>query len=242
MSIAEKLTTIAENVPKVYEAGQDELWDGIVYDERKDYAQQFKGWQIEHMRPKNKITPVTVGSANQMLRGNTLLKEVESKHFDFSQLETGTSNQEGFYYTFYGCSALTTIEDVGIGTNNPICSFNYTFNGCTALQTVAQITVAETTRFSNTFNACRQLVNLTIKGTIGQGGLDLHWSPLSKTSIESVIGALSETTTTQNPDITLSKAAVDKAFETDKGLSNGSSSADWFTLVGTKKKWTISLM
>ena len=239
MSIAEKLAIVAENVPKVYKAGQDELWDGIVYEERTNYTQQFKDWQMEYIRPPQKITPVTVGSANQMLRGNTLLKKVESEYFDFSQLATGTSNQEGFHYTFYGCSALEEVEDVGIGVSNSIYSFNYTFNGCSQLHTISKLTVADTTKFANAFNACRQLVNLTINGTIGQSGLDLRWSPLSKTSIESVIGALSETT--NGLSITLSKAAINSAFGINLDDENTyPEGSEYYTLRHSRDNWTIN--
>ena len=194
MSIADKLTTVAENVPKVYKAGQDDLWRGIL-NTRTNFSQQFKDWQMEYIRPLQKITPVTVGSANQMLRGNALLKVVESAHFDFSQLLTGTSNQEGFYYTFYGCSALEVIEDVGIGESNSIYSFNYTFNGCSKLHTIGKVTVAQTTRYSNTFNGCNALANITFGGTIGQNGLNFQWSPLTHDSIMSIINALADKTT-----------------------------------------------
>lgn len=238
MSIAEKLNTIVENVPKVYKAGHDDLWEGII-NTRENFSMQFKDWQMEYMRPPQKIAPVTVGSANQMLRGNTLLKKVESEYFDFSRLATGTSNQEGFHYTFYGCSALEEVEDVGIGVSNSIYSFNYTFNGCSQLHTISKLTVADTTKFINAFNACRRLVNLTINGTIGQSGLDLHWSPLSKTSIESVIGALSETTS--GLSITLSKVAINNAFginlDDESTYPEGS---EYYTLRHSRDNWTIN--
>jgi hypothetical protein len=237
MTPAEKVVIIAENVPKVYKSAQDDMWLGIL-NTRANFAEQFKDWQIEYMRPPIKITPVTKGSANQMLRGNKLLKVVESAHFDFSQLLTGTTSQDGMYYTFYNCSALEKIEDVGIGEINVLYGFYNTFNGCSSLHTIEKVTVAETTRLSNVFNNCSALVNITFGGTIGQNGLNLQWSPLSKKSLESVVSCLS--TTTSGLSVTLSKSAVNKAFETAEGLADGSTSAEWIALV--PKNWTISLV
>jgi hypothetical protein len=59
MSIAEKLTTIAENEQKVYEAGQkaeyDRFWDNFLdYGNRTDYQHAFAGagWNNETFKPK----------------------------------------------------------------------------------------------------------------------------------------------------------------------------------------------
>lgn len=63
MSIAEKLTTIAENEQKVYDAGKksqyDEFWDNYqYYGSRKHYKYGFAGvgWNKETFKPKYKIT------------------------------------------------------------------------------------------------------------------------------------------------------------------------------------------
>lgn len=97
--------------------------------------------------------------------------------------------------------------------------------------------------FTNAFNDCTALEELILSGSLVRGGLDLHWSTkLNKASIESVINALSDTTS--GLAITLSKAAVDKAFETSEGANDGSTSAEWDALGGInrpRQNWTISL-
>ena len=64
MSISDKLTEVAENVPKVYEAGFDkgtsDLWDVIQnFGNRSYYEYAFSAWGIEFIRPKYKIVPTS---------------------------------------------------------------------------------------------------------------------------------------------------------------------------------------
>ena len=62
---------------------------------------------------------------------------------------------------------------------------------------------------------------------------------LSKASITSIINALSSTTS--GLTVTLSKTAVNTAFETESGGADGSTSQEWLALATTKSNWTISL-
>lgn len=239
MSIAEKLTTIAENVPKVYQAGVDEFWKDIVKS-KVNWAYAFVQWGHEYLRPPVKITPANANIC-QMFASCPNLKVVETTHFDLSQVQTAAeTGNTGFAYAFYNCGSLEEVQDLKIGTVNPVSVFSNTFNGCRNLHTIGKLTVAETTKYSNAFTLCNSLQNIEFAGTIGQDGLNLQWSPLSKASIENIIDKLS--TTTSGLSITLKKSAVNTAFETAEGLANGSSSAEWFTLVGSKTNWTISLV
>lgn len=116
-----------------------------------------------------------------------------------------------------------------------------TFAYCYKLHTIKKFAVNENCVFSNDFKDCVELVNLTIEGTIGKNGFDVHWSTkLSKESIKSIINALSATTS--GLAITFSKTAVNKAFETAEGANDGSTSAEWNALIAPKSNWTISLV
>lgn len=107
--------------------------------------------------------------------------------------------------------------------------------------TICKLAVHENLRFSHVFDYDTNLKNLTIEGTIGQNGLNFQWSTqLSKDSIVSVITSLS--TTTSGLSVTLSKTAVNNAFETSTGTADGSTSAEWLALIGTRSNWTISLV
>lgn len=228
----------ADGVDEGKKTQYDEFWDGVQDSgNRINYPSAFARWVTPYIRPKYKVTPNQAGThaADQMFRNNTALLAVESAYFDFSQMPYNTYNIS-MNQLCYGCSALITFEDIGIQT-----PANYTsaWQGCTKLQTIEVLRCKASTTFSSAFDYCYELVNLTIEGTIGQNGLNLQWSTkLSRASIESVINALS--TTTSGLSITLSKVAVNNAFKV--GDVVGSESPDWVTLVGAHSNWTINLI
>ena len=93
---------------------------------------------------------------------------------------------------------------------------------------------------SNAFSNMTNLQNIVIEGAIGQNGVNLSASTLlSKESITSFVNALLETASGKT--ITFSLNAVNKAFETSAGAADGSTSAEWGTLIAGKSNWTISL-
>ena len=73
-------------------------------------------------------------------------------------------------------------------------------------------------------------VTFTEDSVIACNGFNFQWSPLNKASFESVINALSSTTTGKT--ITFQKAAKETAFTQD----------EWDALIATKPNWTISLV
>jgi hypothetical protein len=207
----------------------DELWLGILYGgARNVLSYAFHSWGgMEYIRPPFKLIPTT-GGAQQIFYGCSSLKKVEAAYFDLSQIPKGTSSSNSYSYTFYSCYALEEIEDIGI---YPSYSYGSTFENCRKLKRIAKMTVEETSTYSGTFIRCEALEELTIAGTIGRNGFDVHWSTkLNKASITSIINALS--TTTSGLTVTLSKTAVNNAFTTD----------EWNALIDTKKNWTISLV
>lgn len=95
--------------------------------------------------------------------------------------------------------------------------------------------------FTDVFYGARYLADLTINGPIAGGGFDTHWSvDMTKASITGIVNALSATKT--GLTVTLSLAAVKKAFETAEGANDGNTSTEWTTLAATKPNWTISLV
>lgn len=130
-----------------------------------------------------------------------------------------------------------TIVDIDITPSSTVANL---FSYCQELKTIRLIKVNENIVPTNWFSYCYSLENITIEGAIGQSGLDLHWSTkLSKESIKSVINSLSYTTNSLT--VTLSKEAVNRAFETSEGVGDGTSSAEWLELLQTKTNWNISL-
>lgn len=100
--------------------------------------------------------------------------------------ESGTSFANMFYQ-----SAVKEIA----GLNTPKgTGFNYIFSGCTALKTVGGIDLSSVTgTFTNLFQSCSALENLTIWGSIQ--GNNLNVSPCTKLthdSLMSIINALAD--------------------------------------------------
>ena len=206
----------------------DELWLGILNGgERTILTSIFTYWNMEYIRPPIKIV-ATATSMSSVFSHNHSLKKVEAQYFDFSQLAKATKKAEGYYYTFYNCTALEEIEDIGLFPNS---YYTYTFSNCTSLKKIAKITLDEETGFDAAFQKCTSLEEITIDGTIGQNGFNVgHSTKLNKASITSIINALSSTTS--GLTVTLSKTAVNNAFTTD----------EWNALINTKTNWTISLI
>lgn len=98
------------------------------------------------------------------------------------------------------------------------------------VKTIRNIAVTEGTTFTNTFYSCADLENISFSGIIGND-IDLHWSTkLSRESIDNIIRICNESQG-YSFKVTLSRAAVNKAFETSVGANDGSTSDDWYEAV-----------
>lgn len=212
MSIAEKLTTVAENVPKVYEAGQkaeyDRFWD--IFQEngkRTNYTSAFcyGGWTDDTYNPKYTIRPT---SCNQM---------------------------------FIGAAYLTdTKVDIDLTHSGGTQKFTI-FSSAKQLKTVRKLIVDESNNahLEKAFMNCTSLENITFEGVVA-GNIDLQWSTkLSKTSITNIINVLSTNTT--GLTVTLSKTAVNNAFGIDvDDETTWGEGTEYYALRHSKDNWTIS--
>ena len=235
MSIADKLTTIAENQEKVYEAGKQE-GNQAEYDEYWDYIQKngtltsynyaFCGftWNAKNFKPKY---PMQVTSANHMFwcfsRADFVEKaDLSQFNIDFSKCTNLTSTFQNAHLIstgFVDCSSAGNLKD----------TFNC--NNWGGLQKI-HVKVIETNTFSSTFayNYDTTEIIFSDDSVIAANGLNVQWSTkLSKESIISIINALSPNTS--GLTVTISKTAKQNAF-TDE---------EWATLIATKPNWTISL-
>lgn len=233
--LTEKLNTIAENQPKIFEAGVeagkkaewDTFWDA--YQEngtRTDYQTSFSGggWTRETFRPKYDIT------AND---GYMLFRYHNKGHetYDLAEWLESLGIKIRILYSVQYMFANANVSripplDFSVG----MASMQQTFIS-SKIVTIDKLKVAERTTYEGAFMNASKLQNLTIEGTIAQNGLDLHWSTnLSRASIESVINALSATTS--GLSVAFSQTAVDNAFTAD----------EWNAFIATKQNWTISLI
>ena len=237
MSIAEKLQTIAENEKKVYEAGKTDgvsegieqgkkaewgnFWDVFQdYGNRTDYDAAFfrSGFNEINFFPKYDLKPTSLIQSFMQ----TKIKNLKQLLND-ACVVLDTSNCTNFYYAFYA-SSITHIPDIDLrkATNT-----GYMFRE-SLVTTIDKLIVSDATTLSTMFAALSNLKNIVFEGTIGQS-VDLHWSPLTKASIESVMAALSDTASGMTASF--KKSAVNAAFTT----------GEWNALVAAKPNWTITL-
>jgi hypothetical protein len=147
------------------------------------------------------------------------------------------ASSAGMNQAFYSCGLTDTKVPIYASA---LTRLSQTFENSTTLVTIPLLQISADCTFYNAFRTCNALENITIDGEIGQDGLSFQWSRnLSKASITSIISHLS--TTTSGMTLTLSKTAVNKAFETSEGANDGSSSPEGTALVQTRPNWTIVL-
>lgn len=127
MSIAEKLITVAENVPKVYKAGQkkeyNRFWD--LYQnsgEIAGYAYAFAGfrWNDSTYTPKY---PIVVSNATCMF---------QDCYITDTKVAIDISNGSG-NSIFYYASKMVNIRKLVVNEN---MTFNGAFTGCIALEEI----------------------------------------------------------------------------------------------------------
>ena len=235
-----KTEEYAVKVGKVYEKGrqdyQDKFW-GVMTNYGKgntDMRSSFggEGWTDENFTPLYDFKPIYAKNMFFASHIKNLAKCFEDygTKLDVS-LITSTSDMFSF-------STITRIPYLDFSN---VTSLGYAFDNATSLEIIDGIKITEKcTAFGNAFRGVKNLRRMIVSGTIGASGLDLHWSVLlDKESINSIINALS--TTTSGLTVILSKTAVNTAFATSEGASDGSTSEEWNALMATKTNWTISL-
>lgn len=234
MTIAEKLTRIAENEQKVYEAGQkseyDRFWDAYQQNgTRTDYQRCFSGlaWTAETLRPKYDIRPTYGGGASMFQ--NCGFSGSLKQHFENLGIKLDFSKLITLAQPFYQAVYITEIPDIDI--SGCVNNCNNLFYGCTALKS-AKIKTSEAVNIAtNSFTNCTALEEIRFEGVIGNS-LDIHWSTkLSMSSLNSIVVALSDTVTGQT--ITLPTTAR-------QTYDDATISGAWDNLVATKTNWTFA--
>lgn len=182
MSIAEKLTAIAENEQKVYDAGKQAeraiTW-GILqnYGEELDYGYAFSNGRFTDEN-YNPLYPI---------------------------LCKANSNSSG-QYMFYNAKDITSTKVPIIANCNVAARMFY---GCTKLVEIVELGVHEALTYTQTLDRCSSLERIKITGVIGQSISFADCKKLNKASIRSVMEHLS---TAGGYTVTLSEEAVRNAF------------------------------
>ena len=221
MSIAEKLTTIAENEQKVFEAGKqaehEEFWSNVLSNRQWQYKFGGGAWNDLTFRPPFDIVPTGV-------YGNHMFSLCDIKDLAGILEECGVTLDITPCTTrcdsmFHYATKLTRVPYLDFrqytGTIAPLTNMFY---NCTSLHTIEGLHFKDdgTTKTDHTtFQNCTSLENITIYGVIGSD-FDIHYSPLTKESIESVVEALSDTA--EGKGVSFNNAAFTAAFPTEDDL------------------------
>ncbi len=203
MSMKENAQIIAENVPKVYEAGQkaeyDCFWDNFQRNgNRTDYSFGFGGigWTPENFKPKY---PIRFNDANVNTRGSQGLFMCFGRGTQFT-LDLSTIDID-----FSGCKSMTqtfanaNVNHIYIDGSN-LESMHQTFNGADGgARYLVDLTLKVTEKLTSETNAfyyCKALKNLTFtEDSVIAFPITLADSNLLTTeSVDSVIHALKDLT------------------------------------------------
>lgn len=238
MSIADKLTTIAENVHKVYEAGKQagDTFFGLYLQngERANcqYAFAGAGWNENTFRPSCNIYPTN--GAYMFL--NCSYKADLAQILESFGVQLDLSRC-GSYNGMFSGSAFTRLPTI-VDTNNSnaydLCTncSNLVTVDAIQLMTPSNGNVPAANHYRTAFDGCKALKNIRFSGeykiAVNIGFKD---SPLTAESIVSIVEHLSDDATGMT--VTFKQTAIDDAdwLKTDY--------ADWKTLKATKTNWTF---
>jgi hypothetical protein len=190
MSLAEKTKTIAENVPKVFEAGKqvgkqaeyDRFWDANQDNgNRENYRYGYYGasWTNDNFHPKYKIKPTIATSVFQSC-GATIF----DAEMDWSKI-TDAGNM-------FMSSRFTELPEVDL--ENATYNKAYMFAAMHGLVSLRIKVNENTTYVSNMFQELIALTELEIIGTIGKNGFNVNGLPLTHDSLIGILYALQDKT------------------------------------------------
>lgn len=228
---------IEDKTEEAFEAGKkaeyDAFWDAFQnYGNRTSYQNAFAGhgWNLNTFKPKYDIKPT---QGYMLFRDNqyqgSLVDCLEQNKIVFD-----TKSCSIFNYMFQ-YSLFTRIGTIDFSSATLVTDI---FNP-SSIQTIDKIILPERAlNFGGSFQS-NELKNIEIEGNFYES-VSFEKAPLSKSSIYSVVNALSSSSNTKT--VTFSQKAVNNAFETTEGAADGSTSEEWLALAETKSNWTISLV
>lgn len=215
MTLAEKLTAVAENQQAVYDAGAEkgerDWWEyyqseyrGHTYQKlRTNYLYAFAGpaWDDGNYHPIHPITP--------------------------------TTNAQNIYSYSGITDTKVSIDLTGDVLSNCYNMFAY----ATKLKTVRLLRVSDKVSMSNHFTECTALENLTVEGVIAKNAY-FHWCKhLTTASMKSVIGCLKNFSGTGSENTCTLKFHADcwARLEAEGAAPNGSTWKSYVQSLG----WVI---
>ena len=225
------------------QAEYDAFWDGYQINGTRawyPYAFGGTGWTKENFRPKYPMQPVGTTGCEGMFYYFARYKTYDNDMFDFAELSEQID--------FSKCTRATnTFRNACV--KNLYCDFSnctqmsYTFDTDSGGWS-DYITIKVSEKLTDCLYAFRYAAHLTelrfTEDSVLAASINFQWSTdLTKASAGNIMTTLSTTVTGKT--VTFSKSAIDKAFETSSGANDGSTSAEWTTLVNARPSWTVVL-
>lgn len=232
----------APKVDDVYDAGKkaeyDYFWDKFQKNgTRAQYQYGFsgRGWDDELFKPKYDI--ISQNSVGVFYHCNITDLEARLKECGVTYDISGSTNYTGMF----GGTTITIIPELVF--SGKASYIGPMFAESRKLHTIRKITLQEgfNTPMPDAFLNCIALENITFEGFIPKSIILSESAKLSKASIINIIEHLSDVAVS-GQSAAFSKTAVNTAFETTAGAGDGSTSAEWQSLIATKSNWTISLV
>ncbi|MBE7051897.1 MAG: hypothetical protein E7395_04930 [Ruminococcaceae bacterium] len=247
MSIAEKQATISENnvviadnVQKVYKAGQDSEYDRFwdLYQDNGNRASYYMGfagvgWTDETFKPKYDINPSNCASLFIHSRITDIVQSLE---------------ESGITLDSSSCTDISSMFNSSITTRAPVVSAkavwsvsnaNGVFSNAKNLISVekfifVQTGVKKTCIYNNCFTNCSSLREIRFEGEVYRS-LDLTASPLSVDSMKSLISCLGDYSTENTGVYTIGFSDTCwTALEADSTAPDGKT---WRNYVETTLGW-----
>lgn len=231
MSIAEKLTAIAENEQKVFDAGKraeyDAFWDAVQENgSRTNYQLAFSGclWRNETFKPKYDMRP---NNAERMFHttniGGDLVEILENLGVVIDTSKSTILNQMFSY--------ASKITHVGVIHTEKAPTLVMMFYATDSLVTVDKLILKDdgSQNLDNAFFNAKELKNITIEGKIGHSSLSLGTAPkLTHESLLSFINALYDF------------SATGGTHTATFGATNLAKLTDAEKAIATQKGWTLA--
>lgn len=200
MNTADKLKKIAENEPKVYEAGYN-----IGLAKGKTDANNFFWERYQHHGDRNSYSYAFFGTGWNDATYNPQYKIYTEPKTDRAR----------YMFAWSGIVDTKVPIEINGGTNSsglPVVE-ECIFLGCKRLTTIEELYINDyKAPYTRWFEGCENLTKITIKGQIKNNGFDIHWSKdLTAESIDSIVRAL--TTDKSGLIITLPSEAKNKHAE-----------------------------
>ena len=235
-----KPSNFADKIPEVFETGKkseyDEFWDNYQDNGLKEnYSYAFAQWNKNTFQPKYDIKPTI---ASYMFNGFNHNRSVESLPDLLKNNNITIDFSKCTAFMYFG--SYSYISDFGFIDCSGATNLNHMFNMAQRLETVSlKLKDDGSQSFTNTFDTCTRLVNITIEGVIGKNISFSSSASLSKSSIISIVCALSATTS--GLTVTFIKAAINNAFGIDiDDESTYPEGSEYYNLRNSKSNWTFS--